>query len=169
MPTQMMTHNQYDEFLKEQANIAWKSVFKITKDNAKNQKATPQQELQIKAIWNKFNLITNAIKIIPFDLSEYTLISDEIKKWIVAYFFTEKTDRNGHRMFNGFLPSEGLYLLANRLGLSAGHISYGGYYFSNDLQITLSFAEGDLYLNLFNDRTDYDKEISKLMEFYKEN
>lgn len=169
MPAQMMTHNQYEEFLKEQANIAWKSVFKITKENVKNEKVTPRQELQIKAIWDNFNHITNGIEISPFDLSEYKLVSDEIKKWITAYFSSEKTDRNGNRMFTGFLPNGGLYLLANRLQLTAGYISYGGYYFSDELQITLSFAEGDLFLNLFNNKADYDKEILGLVKFYEEN
>lgn len=109
------------------------------------------------------------MKKIEFDLSEYKLISDETKKLINTCLDKETIDNHNHRMFVGFVTEPVMWAFCRQLGLKSGHIYYNGYFFNQEKQMILTFAEGDIYLKLFNEKSEYDTEMKEVIAFFIDN
>ena len=103
-----------------------------------------------------------------FDLSEYTWISDKEKKYINHYFHKERIDSHGHRLFEGFVTDAMMWEFCRKIALKSGHLYYNGYFYSQEKQIILTFAEGDIYLKLFHAKSEYDLALNEVITFFKE-
>lgn len=141
-----MTRNEYNEFCKECASKLYN---------------TPGYSMA------DFKKDTDAVTIIPLDLSKYTEITDETKKWINALFSEEDTNRDGNYMLRGFTHRE--YAEAEKLNIVPEIYSNYSWHGVNDKEMLIyTYCEGDTTLTIFDDREKYDKEKAKTIKWYKE-
>lgn len=142
-----MTKNQYQEYVKELAGRYWN---------------------ESDYTWEQFNADCDAVKILPFDLSVYSQLSEERQKWINALFNEEDTDRNGNYMLRGFTRNE--WQEMQKLELSYGDYSRDGLSFwayNKADRLIYTYCEGDTTLKIFADDESYQKEYSETLNWYK--
>lgn len=146
-----MTHNEYMEYSK-------KSLGRVY------DKCEPAYG------FNQYLEDVKNVEVIPYDLSEYNL-PEEIEKVINSIFTEETTSKKGEYMLVGFSESvEDWRKITDRLGLkrTMGYY-YSGYCHSENLNMYMTYSEGDLYLKLFKNKEDYNNSLQETIEFYEKN
>lgn len=144
-----MDHNEYQKYLENNANRIYtdeKYGFKNYLEDANN------------------------VDILPYNLSNFNL-SKELEKIININFDRETKDKNGHYMLKGFTNSEGeWYRLTDQMELkrTMGYY-YSGYCYNSNYNMVMTYAEGDLYLKLFDNKKDYTQELEETIKWYDEN
>jgi len=146
-----MTHNEYSDFLKANASKVW------TKDDYG---------------MKEFDEDADRVDILPFDLSEYSCLSKETALYINKYFTKEDTDRNGRRMFRGFVgDNTSAWELEKETLKIQSHFGfyYSGYGKNENEYIIYTWCEGDTTLTVFKNSVDFLNEVASCEEFYMNN
>lgn len=142
-----MTHNEYQEFLNNNANRLYTDSNYTIEDYARD---------------------AHNVVIKGFDLNKFPL-TDEMKELINSMFKSDRISRMGNLLLDGFLPSNtGIYSLAATLGCKIVCDNGLSGFFRNDKErFLLKFCEGDLYLEICETDMDYKKALDSSCEFYK--
>lgn len=142
-----MTHNEYLEFLRTNVSRIY------------NEKGYSHKRYLDEA---------DNVEILPFNLSAFNL-TEEIKTTINNIFTEETTSKNGEYMLKGFSQTESeWYKITDKLKLKRvmGY-HYSGYCFNEELNIYMTYSEGDLFLKLFTSETDYKLSLKETIEWYE--
>lgn len=143
-----MTHNEYNKFLKDNAN-------KIYTDDDYS--------------LTDFRRDTDSVKVTDYDLSSYSL-SKDMKKIINTSFSSNGKNKNGNDIFFGRCEIDYVDDLAYSLNcLVECNLSYNGFYSNYKDKMILEFAEGDVTLVLCNSNEKYNQELRETVEFYNKN
>lgn len=142
-----MTNNEYMEYCRFLANNVSKGLL----------------------TYKKYSEILDGIKILPFNLSKYTKLSEDTKN-NVNRLFTENYISNDKEIFKGFIEHEKTYKISKILNCD----SLAGHYYSeaycNDKELFFfSACEGDIYFKAFNTFERYEQEKASIIEFYENN
>lgn len=142
-----MTHNEYQEFLKNNASRFYTDSNYTMED---------------------YNRDAENVIIKGFELNKFPL-TDEMKELINSIFKSERVSRMDNLLLDGFLPSNtGIYSLAAALGCELVCDNGLNGFFRNDKErFLLEFCEGDLYLEICETDIDYKKALDSSCEFYK--
>lgn len=144
-----VTRNEYIEFVQQCADRYWRE------DNY---------------TWDDYMEDTDErnFQILPFDLSMYTDITPEIKKWINILFREEDTDRHGKYMLRGF--TQNVQREHDILQLTYGDYAnyYSGFCYSDAGKMIYTYCEGDTTLQMYSDRNEYEHAKAETLAWYQE-
>lgn len=145
-----MTNNEYQKFLKANADKIWnKNINYSYQDYCKD---------------------ADNVEILPFDLSKYNLPKD-IEKNINNCFSEDHYNKDNEYVLEGSaISEEQWYKITDKLNLKrvTGYY-YSGYCYNNEFNFYMTYCEGDLYLHLFEDKESYKKSLEKTIKWYDEN
>lgn len=115
-------------------------------------------------------MMNEKVDIIPLDLSDYPLITEETGKWLNALFMHEYEDKNGNYMLLGDCRNAGGYfrecqkIKCDCVGVD-GYSAYG----YNDKELLLyTYCEHDTTCTLFKDKEKYDAAKKEMIRWYEE-
>ena len=144
--TLRMTHNEYQEFLKQNANRLY------------TEKGYTMEH---------YNRDAERVKIIGFELDQFGF-SDKQRMFIDKVFSGDREDKFGNMLLEGHLMEERLvFTLANVLECDLVKDKYYSGFFKNDeKRCVLEFCEGDIYLALCETDEKYKEAIADYNQFY---
>ena len=145
-----MTHNEYMEYMKANANRLYTEKGYTMAD---------------------YNRDCDSVEVLDYDLSRFGLsFSEEQLRVVNSYFTEENVSRLGNTMLRGHVMREGAHhLLANTLGMDVVVDRFYNGFFKNDAdRCLLGFCEGDITLTLCETAEAYKQELASSVEFYRE-
>lgn len=109
----------------------------------------------------------------PLNLSQFNLVLEETKNWIDRLFDDYETNQRGNFMLRGFTGSDAYgkaEVIAKKLNITEKNYpsSYSWYGFNSKEMMIFTWCEGDMTLELFNDREIFEKEKTHTINWYKE-
>lgn len=109
------------------------------------------------------------VDIIPYDLSIHNL-PERIEKAINNIFIEETIDENKHRTLLGFYEGRDEWTnVIERLEFDTiKEFDYSGYCYSEKYNMYMTYFEGELYLNLFKNKEEYERYIKQIIMLYEE-
>ncbi len=139
-----MTHNEYSQYKKE---CAYK--LSIDKDYT----------------LDDFNRDFDSVEVIGYDLEKYNL-SKDIED--VINCFTDRNDfKESSEAFYGHINLQNTWGLAEKLNCVYGiPYKFSGYMRNNEDMIILNYAEGDISINVYTDKNQYNQDVIETHNFY---
>ena len=141
-----MTHNEYQEFLKQNAS------------RFNNEKGYSMEDYERDA---------DSVDITGFELEQFNL-SDEAKVIINKMFHSDEKSRLENMLLRGHVFSSDQHAIGNSLGCELMKDNYYNGFFKNDeSRCFFEFCEGDISLVLCETDLEYKKELERYCEFYE--
>ena len=142
-----MTHNEFQEFMKKNANRLYTDPGYRMAD---------------------YNRDCDSVEVLPYDLGRFHLeFSEEQIRVINAYFTEESASRLGNTRLSGHLTYTPEYTLANTLGIEMlANGAYSGFGKCDENKCVFEFCEGDVYLIFCETEEAYQEEIDSFKDFY---
>ena len=156
-----VTNNQYQEILKDEASKYWEKVFAIDKSTPKEKIIELKKQYEQEMDDN-----ISQYEIIPFSTS-----NEELTR-IVNKFCSSSTEEENSILYRGFTQND--YILYKELSKFEGFGDVSNscyqqaYYLDNEL-ITATYTEGDISIEVFNNKESYLEGKEKFVNWYKEN
>lgn len=145
----VMTHNQYQEYLKSNVNrLHTEEAY--TMENYKKDAAR--------------------VDVLDFDLSKFNLPWPEnIVEAINDLFSSETVNERGNLLLKGHVVYDStVYVLANKLDCNiVCDNGFNGFFKNDENKCVLEFCEGDIYLTLCETKEAYNAEVESFTKFYK--
>lgn len=112
---------------------------------------------------------TEAVTVLPFDLSKFPQIKEHTQKMINILFEEEDKDKDGNYMLRGASHFGHEYTEMQTLGCKYGDYSNGYSFFAYnaDEYLIYTYCEGDTTLTIYSTKEEYDKGYSDTYAWYK--
>lgn len=143
-----MTHNEYLEFMKANANRLYAEKGYTMAD---------------------YNRDCDSVEVQPYDLGRFGLdFSEEQLRVINSYFTEERVNQRGHMLLEGHVISDGAeFRVADRLGIDiVADKGFSGFGKSDENKCVFEFCEGDIYLVLCETLKEYHEELESHCKHY---
>lgn len=156
-----VTRNQYELIQKEASSVYWKKCLSI-KDGTSNDEIKRLKSLYYK----EFEAELDKYDVLDFVVNTE---DEDIKKFVNKYFDTEDIKSNSVK-YRGHGVVNIIYDFINKKGFK---IIYQDCYsvcaYNKDLLTIVTYCEGDIICEVFNDKESMINAVKDTEEFYKEN
>lgn len=156
-----VTRNQYELIQKEASSVYWKKCLSI-KDGTSNDEIKRLKSLYYK----EFEAELDKYDVLDFVVNTE---DEDIKKFVNNYFNTEDVESNSVK-YRGHGESRIIHDFINKKNFK---MIYHDYYsvcaYNEELLSMVTYCEGDIICEVFNDKESIKAAIKDTEQFYKEN
>lgn len=152
----LVSNNEYQGILKNEADLYWKKVFAITED----QKQKGGLDTLKNQYWKEMDSNLNQYEIEKFNPN---LKNQALNKFIELYCTSNKV-RENHTRYNGHTYADYIRIEGCRLKFNTGYNQYLTCH--SDLTI-IEYCEGDITVLVYSNIEAYRKQLTDARKFYK--
>ena len=153
----IVTNNEYQEILKNEADSYWKKVFAITDE----QKDNGELDRLKKQYWQEMENNLSIYEIEKFNPN----LKNKVLNSFIEKYCTTNTVKDDYTIYNGHLRDNYITIKGCKSRHATGYNQY--LTCENDLTI-IETCEGDLTVIVYNNLETYQRQIEKADKFYQD-